>query len=701
MYRPPSVPASDNSPIAVLYQAYAHRLLAYAHRHTATREDAEDIVLEVFVAALESNVLLLRSEGEQSAWLWRVIYNKVADYSRQRMRRTAAPLEEVAQTVSIDDEQAPDQVALRTEEYAELRACLKLSKRYSGCASHSACAAPKLRSAFINAMGQFACSSHALSTFCAQCTTGSKEEMYRMNNQHNSDNDDEQFTPDAVDQQIDALLLPNAPLQQQHADARVLHDLAALYMQDAASLERISERLSEHSAFADANSQGEEAQRFHIDGRTSEKTLDHENTLQGQRDGSGSMQRNAEQRKRSTVVRILSSLAAVIIVGALVGSWALVTHLAVHQTTQTKPAVVTKKPVEPLGTIQMLNTTTGWAVAAANNRVLRTTDGGTSWKDVTPKYPANAALTPVGIGTDFLSGDLAWVAVSQIAKGNTTYPSTVFRTVDGGQTWQSSMLPNNELGVSQVSFVDAQNGWVISSLGGGAAGSEAVDIFHTTDGGKTWVRVTHVQPTSGSNAGALPLGGDKSGFSFVNASTGWAAGFTPVDNFVWLYVTHDSGITWQHQTLPFPANRATAQVETMPPVFFTANDGILLATFETPNGKTPSGSSSYYYVTHDGGLTWGSPRQPPVFVSTSPSFIDTQHGWVIGGDSTTLYTTHDGGQHWTKIIPGSNFKNVYLLDFVSTETGWAIGGTDPNTTFLLKTENGGHTWTQINYQITR
>lgn len=68
-----------------------------------------------------------------------------------------------------------------------------------------------------------------------------------MNNQHNSDSDDEQFTPDAVDQQIDSLLLPNAPLQQQHADARVLHDLAALYMRDAASLERIWERLSERS----------------------------------------------------------------------------------------------------------------------------------------------------------------------------------------------------------------------------------------------------------------------------------------------------------------------------------------------------------------------------------------------------------------------------------------------------------------------
>src|SRR5258707_12400129 len=78
------------------------------------------------------------------------------------------------------------------------------------------------------------------------------------------------------------------------------------------------------------------------------------------------------------------------------------------------PRAATASPTPPphqaLQAIQMLNTTTGWAIGA-NNHVLRTTDGGASWKDVTPKYPANAALTPVGIGTDFLSGDLAWWAV--------------------------------------------------------------------------------------------------------------------------------------------------------------------------------------------------------------------------------------------------------------------------------------------------
>src|SRR5712692_127078 len=422
-------------------------------------------------------------------------------------------------------------------EYA-WRACLKLSKRYSGCASHSACAAPKLRSGFINAMGPFACCSHALSTCCAQCMTGSKEERYRMNNQHHSDNDDEQFTPDAIDQQIDALLLPNAPLQQQHADARVLHDLAALYMQDVASLERIWERLSEHSAFADANSQGEEAQRFHIDGRTSEKTLDHENTLQGQRDGSGFLQRNAEQRKRSTIVRILNSLAAVIIVGALVGSWALVTHVAGHHQTNlavptapttkaTVPTVPTTKAVEPLTAIDMLDQHQGWALTSTS--ILRTNDGGMHWKVVSPANVHHLS----GLQGTFLTTSTAWVAADMGGSG----PLLVLRTTDGGNHWDSISLPESYgVFIGSPNFINPSDGW-LEVRTAAATQNEAVDIYRTTDGGKTWGKVSSTTFETGSAPGHLPVFWDKSGIAFLTAQTGWATGGEAP--YIWLYVTHD------------------------------------------------------------------------------------------------------------------------------------------------------------------
>jgi RNA polymerase sigma factor (sigma-70 family) len=114
-------PAASDSPLTALYRAHAPGLFSYARRHTSTREDAEDIVLAVFVAALESHMLLSGSEVEQAAWLWRVAKNKIADYRRRAMHDANARLEEVGETVNVDEGWTPDEEALRGEAYAQLR----------------------------------------------------------------------------------------------------------------------------------------------------------------------------------------------------------------------------------------------------------------------------------------------------------------------------------------------------------------------------------------------------------------------------------------------------------------------------------------------------------------------------------------------------------------------------------------------------
>src|SRR2546421_911422 len=53
------------------------------------------------------------------------------------------------------------------------------------------------------------------------------------------------------------------------------------------------------------------------------------------------------------------------------------------------------------------------------------------------------------------------------------------------------------------------------------------------------------------------------------------------------------------------------------------------------------------------------------------------------------------GQRWTKLSPGASFKQVTSLDFVSSTLGWAIGGQGKNSSRLLKTTDGGQTWTPI------
>jgi len=66
------------------------------------------------------------------------------------------------------------------------------------------------------------------------------------------------------------------------------------------------------------------------------------------------------------------------------------------------------------------------------------------------------------------------------------------------------------------------------------------------------------------------------------------------------------------------------------------------------------------------------------------------HGWATNG--TILYATSNGGQSWIEVPTSQNFKNISSLDFVSSEVGWAISGAGPNSTVLLKTVDGGHTW---------
>ena len=377
------------------------------------------------------------------------------------------------------------------------------------------------------------------------------------------------------------------------------------------------------------------------------------------------------------------------------------TSIATPATASLSPQAATASAAPPsnqaLQAIQMIDTTTGWAVTAADHRILRTTDGGTSWKDVTPAYAHSTQV--VEVVADFLSASLAWVA---IAPDNGTPPTQVYRTTDGGQVWQMSTVPTtSQLG--QLTFLDPQHGWLLAGIQA-AAGPKAVDVFRTADGGKTWTHVSTASPTS-TSPGALPPGAEW--MTFLDASTGWATGSSPVSQFVWLYVTHDGGSTWHHQTLQPPA-QVQGDLFTGPITFFNSQDGVLPTCLS-------AGADIYtdIYVTHDGGTTWNSTSLLPfsrcavaAFVGTS-DFIDSTHGWVLdtaftpAATTTRLYMTSDGGAHWMKLLTSTNFRDFQALDFVSDTVGWAIGAVTSEASFLLKTIDGGHTWTQINDQITR
>ncbi|MGH2481786.1 MAG: RNA polymerase sigma factor [Ktedonobacteraceae bacterium] len=105
-----------------LYRRHAHDTMRYIHRYIFSKDEIDDLVLEVFLAAIESQTLLKLSEEAQFAWLQRVACNKVIDYQRRIIRRPAVALEEALGSSFDLDHHTPEWAAVNREELEVLRA---------------------------------------------------------------------------------------------------------------------------------------------------------------------------------------------------------------------------------------------------------------------------------------------------------------------------------------------------------------------------------------------------------------------------------------------------------------------------------------------------------------------------------------------------------------------------------------------------
>lgn len=106
-----------------LYQRFAPTLFTYLYQQVTSLQDAEDLLLEVFLAALRTDKLIGLSDDQQLAWLRRVARNKVVDRYRRSSLLATLPLEQVME--QEDSTLSPEQRAEQQERYERLYAVLK------------------------------------------------------------------------------------------------------------------------------------------------------------------------------------------------------------------------------------------------------------------------------------------------------------------------------------------------------------------------------------------------------------------------------------------------------------------------------------------------------------------------------------------------------------------------------------------------
>lgn len=361
-------------------------------------------------------------------------------------------------------------------------------------------------------------------------------------------------------------------------------------------------------------------------------------------------------------------------------------------------------PESMLGSLQMITTTTGWAIGG--NKLYRTTDSGRNWTDVTPTRASlvtgatlGSGLTQPHNGAFVLDGTTAWVVVGSTGK------ELLEHTTDGGARWNSEPLPVQPIGNgTYFDFLNANGGWMLIN-GGVAAGHMSARVYTTADGGASWTETSFV---SGLESGStMPFLGDKSGISILGSTGAWIGGEANAPA-VYLLHSSDGGHTWAQQTVRVPQSYSQQQFLNNAPEFFGSTNGILALA----NSKTV-----LIFSTKDAGTTW---QMDSTVVPSSlqcakflVSFVSASDGWVLPREgcgetpaTADIEMTTDGGSTWHSVSPSPNVASllrggsvVDAIDFVDATHGWMLLATPDQKGRLLYTSDGGTQWAVIPIQV--
>ena len=330
--------------------------------------------------------------------------------------------------------------------------------------------------------------------------------------------------------------------------------------------------------------------------------------------------------------------------------------------------------------IDMVDGLTGWAIGVADSEtehILRTSDGGYTWQDVTPPQPQGEYTTYVYTG--FANENTAWV--------NYIGSNLIWSTHDGGITWGVVPVEFSTMGGAMFSVFYEDHAWLFQFLDAGMQKVYTAS-YRTTDGGDSWTKL--LDPYEDISI----QGFDKTGAMFANPINGWLTrDFRGVLPQVHLNITQDGGKTWETLDIPPPPSR--------PDIFDQSACGLYYPNLTSPlQGSVflvcsdydldQITKSQFYYKTVDDGFNWDIYDAPQGYVY----HINAEVLYTI---SDYIYRSEDGGQSWDPV------KSVYWegqFSFIDRDTAWAVAyDQEDNEYALVKTTDGCNSFSIIEPEL--
>ncbi|TMQ71127.1 MAG: hypothetical protein E6K80_06485 [Candidatus Eisenbacteria bacterium] len=331
-------------------------------------------------------------------------------------------------------------------------------------------------------------------------------------------------------------------------------------------------------------------------------------------------------------------------------------------------------------------------VATGTGGLFKTGNAGTTWSPLFDKQPV-ASIGAVAVWRK--NADVVWVGTGEAnSRNSSSWGNGVYRSNDGGSTWKRLGLePTRNIARVVLDPADSNVAYV-AALGRLWGDNPERGVFRTRDGGKTWQHVLKVD----ARTGAVDLVMDPSDSKVLYAAmytrrrTPWS--FSSGGTTGGIFKTTDGGASWKKLTagLPGETGRIGLAIYARRPSWVYAviesDEGGHIGDFED---KSRAGG---VFLSHDGGAHWErlSPVTPRPFyfsqIRVQPN--DSSRVYVLGYD---LLISDDGGRRFhagvTRVVHG----DCHAMWIDPLDGDHLLLGTDGG---VYQSHDRGATWDFLN-----
>lgn len=318
----------------------------------------------------------------------------------------------------------------------------------------------------------------------------------------------------------------------------------------------------------------------------------------------------------------------------------------------------------------------------ASGGVWKSTNGGIKWEPIFDDQPI---LSIGAVTVNQQNPSEIWVGTGEGNPRNShNSGGGLFKSLDGGKTWKLVGLEKT-INIHRI-IVHRDNPDVVYVGAMGSIWGENPErgVFRTTDGGKTWEHILKVN----SSTGIADMVVDPSNPNKIIAAM-WEFGrkpwtFNSGGEGSGLFITYDGGDTWKELTdkdgLPKgPLGR-------MGLAFAPSKPNIVYALVEAKENalyKSEDGGASWSKVTADEGI-----GNRPFYYSDI--FVDSKNENRLFSIFSLVNISEDGGKSWRTLLPYAGVHPDHHAWWIHPEDPtYMIDGNDGG---LNITRDGGKTW---------